>query len=73
MPGMSICGLPDGAVYPIRTIVQKYRKEFEDHIARQPAGYVEEYLKRLNPSSYAMPIDGVYTGIAKTASELVGS
>jgi RND superfamily putative drug exporter len=27
----------------------------------------------LNPSSYAMPIDGVYTGIAKTASELVGT
>lgn len=29
MPGMSICGLSDGAAWPIRTIAQKFREEFE--------------------------------------------
>ncbi len=37
MPGLSICGLSDGAAYPIRTIVQKFRAEFEAHIRRQQA------------------------------------
>lgn len=36
MPGLSICGLSDGAAFPIRTIVHKYRAEFEQHIAQQP-------------------------------------
>ena len=44
MPGLSICGLSDGAVYPIRTIVNKYRQEFEEHIRRQDAGRVEKVL-----------------------------
>jgi len=39
MPGLSICGLSDGAAFPIRTIVNKFRREFEEHLARQePAG-----------------------------------
>jgi NADH-quinone oxidoreductase subunit F len=29
MPGMNICGLSDGAAWPIRTIVEKFRPEFE--------------------------------------------
>jgi NADH-quinone oxidoreductase subunit F len=58
MPGMSICGLPDGAAYPLRTIVQKYRKEFEEHIRRQEPGYAETVVKRLNPSAYPLPILG---------------
>ena len=32
MPGMSICGLSDGAAWPIRHCVQKYRGELEDFI-----------------------------------------
>jgi hypothetical protein len=58
MPGMSICGLPDGAVYPIRTIIEKYRDEFEGHIRRQKPGYVEEVLRKLNPSAYTLPVLG---------------
>lgn len=58
LPGMSICGLPDGAAYPIRTLVEKYRDEFEAHIRRQEGGYTEEVLKRLNPSVYSLPIAG---------------
>ena len=35
MPGMSICGLSDGSAYPVRTLVTKFREEFEEHIRRQ--------------------------------------
>ncbi len=58
MPGYSICGLPDGAAYPIRTIVQKFRAEFEEHIRRQEPGRVETVLKRLTPAVYELPILG---------------
>jgi NADH-quinone oxidoreductase subunit F len=58
MPGMSICGLPDGAVYPIRTIVEKFRSEFEEHIRRQVPAAVERTLRRINPAVYEMPIAG---------------
>ncbi len=37
MPGLSICGLSDGAAYPIRTIVTKFRKELEEEIGRRTA------------------------------------
>jgi NADH-quinone oxidoreductase subunit F len=35
MPGLSICGLSDGAAFPIKTIVTKFRAELEEHIRRQ--------------------------------------
>jgi NADH-quinone oxidoreductase subunit F len=58
MPGLSICGLSDGAAYPIRTIVEKYRDEFEDHIRRQEPGHVERVLQQTNPAAYELPILG---------------
>jgi NADH-quinone oxidoreductase subunit F len=48
MPGLSICGLPDGATYPIETLVKKFRGEFEAAIAAQPAGRAEAVLQVLN-------------------------
>ncbi len=48
MPGLSICGLPDGATFPIETIVKKFRGELEAAIAAQPPGRVQEMLKVLN-------------------------
>jgi NADH-quinone oxidoreductase subunit F len=48
MPGLSICGLSDGATYPIETIVKKYRSELEAAIAAQPGGKVEEILQAVN-------------------------
>ncbi|MCK4658399.1 MAG: NADH-quinone oxidoreductase subunit NuoF [Phycisphaerae bacterium] len=48
MPGLSICGLSDGAVFPIRTIVQKFRAEFEEHIRNQEPGCVEAALAVAN-------------------------
>jgi NADH-quinone oxidoreductase subunit F len=58
MPGLSICGLPDGAVYPIRTIIQKYRAEFERHIAQQASSRTVEVIKERVPSAYELPILG---------------
>lgn len=48
MPGLSICGLSDGAAYPIRTIVEKFRHEFEDHIRRQEPDQVPAVLAAVN-------------------------
>jgi NADH-quinone oxidoreductase subunit F len=41
MPGTTICGLADGAAWPIKTTIKKFRPE------------LEEYIKRTNPSGYA--------------------
>ena len=40
MPGTTICGLADGAAWPIKQAIRKFRGEFED------------YIKRTNPSGY---------------------
>jgi NADH-quinone oxidoreductase subunit F len=40
MTGHSICGLSDGAAYPLRTIIQKFRPELEERI---------EERKRISP------------------------
>ncbi len=48
MPGLSICGLPDGATYPIETIVKKFRSELEESIASQPQGRSDLVLSVLN-------------------------
>jgi NADH-quinone oxidoreductase subunit F len=48
MPGLSICGLPDGATYPIETIVNKFRGELEAAIKAQPADRAERVLSVLN-------------------------
>ncbi len=48
MPGLSICGLPDGAAYPIRTLVEKLRPEFESHIRNQEPRSAERVLSVLN-------------------------
>ncbi|MEE8170923.1 MAG: NADH-quinone oxidoreductase subunit NuoF, partial [Phycisphaerae bacterium] len=64
MPGLSICGLPDGAVYPIRTIVEKYRSELEAQILAQERGFTDTVLKRLNAASYKLPILGHAPGHA---------
>ncbi len=56
MSGMSICGLPDGAAYPIRLIVEKFRGELEEAIGRQPPGYTERYIRDRIPSVYALPV-----------------
>jgi NADH-quinone oxidoreductase subunit F len=42
MPGTTICGLADGAAWPIKTAVRKFRGELEDYIRQSnPTGYME--------------------------------
>jgi len=49
IPGTTICGLADGAAWPIKTAVRKFRDEFED------------YIKRTNPQGYMVtePVEAV--------------
>jgi NADH-quinone oxidoreductase subunit F len=44
MPGTTICGLADGAGWPVKTAVRKFRAEFEDAIRR---GERSKYAKSL--------------------------
>ena len=42
IPGTTICGLADGAAWPIKNAIRKFRSEFEDYIKRtNPQGYME--------------------------------
>jgi NADH-quinone oxidoreductase subunit F len=41
-PGTTICGLADGAAWPIKNCIKKYRPELEEYIKRtNPTGYME--------------------------------
>ena len=41
MPGSTICGLADGAAWPIKNAINKFRDEFEDYIKRtNPEGWM---------------------------------
>ena len=41
MPGSTICGLADGAAWPIKNAINKFRGEFEDYIRRtNPTGWM---------------------------------
>jgi NADH-quinone oxidoreductase subunit F len=42
IPGTTICGLSDGAAWPMKNAIRKFRGEFEDYIQRtNPTGYTE--------------------------------
>ena len=43
IPGTTICGLADGAAWPIKTAIRKFRGEFEDYIKlSNPQGWMVE-------------------------------
>jgi len=43
IPGTTICGLADGAAWPMKNAITKFRGEFEDYIKRtNPTGYMQE-------------------------------
>jgi NADH-quinone oxidoreductase subunit F len=43
IPGTTICGLADGAAWPIKNSIAKFRGEFEDYIkTTNPTGYMQE-------------------------------
>ena len=72
MPGLSICGFPDGAAYPILTIVQKFRDELEEHIRRENATLVEREIKQRVPTAYSLPIWGKDVPEGKQAEGALG-
>jgi NADH-quinone oxidoreductase subunit F len=42
IPGTTICGLSDGAAWPMKNAIRKFRGEFEEYIRRSnPTGYME--------------------------------
>ncbi len=42
IPGTTICGLSDGAAWPLKNTIRKFRGELEEYIQRtNPAGYME--------------------------------
>ncbi|NLS95196.1 MAG: NADH-quinone oxidoreductase subunit NuoF [Planctomycetaceae bacterium] len=42
IPGTTICGLADGAAWPIKTALAKFRDELEDYVKQtNPAGYAD--------------------------------
>jgi NADH-quinone oxidoreductase subunit F len=42
MPGSTICGLADGAAWPLKNAIRKFRGEFEEYIKQtNPTGYME--------------------------------
>ncbi len=43
MPGTTICGLADGAAWPIKTALAKFRDELEDYVKQtNPTGYADD-------------------------------
>ncbi len=58
MPGLSICGLSDGAAWPLRLIVNKFRREFEERIAAQDPQATQRRIREINPAAYELPIAG---------------
>lgn len=41
MPGTTICGLADGAGWPIKNTIKKFRDECEDYVKRtNPTGWM---------------------------------
>jgi len=61
IPGTTICGLADGAAWPIKTAIRKFREELEDYIKRtNPTGYKTRRpvpaLDNGTPSHKASPV-----------------
>ena len=48
MPGLSICGLSDGAAFAVKTIVRKFRSELEGYIEREDQDRVRLALAVVN-------------------------
>jgi NADH-quinone oxidoreductase subunit F len=42
MPGTTICGLADGAAWPMKNAIRKFRGEYEDYVKQtNPTGYMQ--------------------------------
>lgn len=71
IPGTTICGLADGAAWPIKTAIRKFRGELEDYIrktnpkgylATQPARAINAHHASAAPSRKSKPADDALAG-----------
>jgi NADH-quinone oxidoreductase subunit F len=61
LPGTTICGLADGAAWPIKNAIRKFRGEFEDYLQRtNPGGCL-----LTDPVPAAPPLVAVHQGSAE--------
>jgi len=69
-PGTTICGLADGAAWPIKTAIGKFRAEFEDFIRRtNPQGYMAtEPVPALVENAAQAPASGPRSSKGKSES-----
>jgi NADH-quinone oxidoreductase subunit F len=60
IPGTTICGLADGAAWPVKNVLAKFRPEFEDFIKthQSPSRAVTPLQERI---AHGVPVIGVTT------------
>ena len=58
IPGTTICGLADGAAWPIKNAIAKFRGEFEDYI-RQHQSDADKVTPLQENIAHGLPADGV--------------
>jgi NADH-quinone oxidoreductase subunit F len=60
IPGTTICGLADGAAWPVKNVLAKFRPEFEDYIKthQSPTRAVTPLQERI---AHGLPVIGVTT------------
>ena len=58
MPGTTICGLADGAAWPIKNAIRKFRGEFEEHIRK--GGDAETGVARANERASGQGPDKIH-------------
>jgi NADH-quinone oxidoreductase subunit F len=51
MPGTTICGLADGAGWPVKNAVKKFRAELEEHIRQGPVADTPVFVPSVGRSS----------------------
>ena len=62
MPGTTICGLADGAGWPVKTAIRKFRGEFEAAIR---SGAKSQYAKSLDVVGAPLSPGGLRHAIAR--------
>jgi NADH-quinone oxidoreductase subunit F len=75
MPGTTICGLADGAAWPIKNAIRKFRPEFEDYIRRtNPQGYmVSEPVPAMGGNGSQHSVRSTQYAVRRTESQTANS
>jgi NADH-quinone oxidoreductase subunit F len=75
IPGTTICGLADGAAWPIKNAIRKFRPEFEDYIRRtNPQGYmVSEPVPAMGGNGSQHSVRSTQYAVRRTESQTANS